>query len=80
MGSEMCIRDSVMVRTERYKLSVNALTREPADLYDMQEDPNELHNRVDDPQLASIRQELIDIAPRVEDMNTTEVENWNQAR
>ena len=70
----------VMVRTERYKLSVNALTREPADLYDMQEDPNELHNRVDDPQLASIRQELIDIAPRVEDMNTTEVENWNQAR
>lgn len=66
----------VMVRTEQYKLSVDALTREPADLYDMQEDPNELHNRVEDPELADVRKELIDLAPRVADMNTTEVEKW----
>ncbi len=48
------------MRTERYKLSVSATTREPLDLYDMQDDPDELHNRVDDPELASVRDSLIE--------------------
>ncbi len=49
-----------MVRTERYKMSVDARTRQPVDLYDMSEDPNELHNRVDDPALARVRRELLE--------------------
>jgi arylsulfatase A-like enzyme len=48
-----------MVRTDRYKMSVNTLTREPLDLYDMEEDPNELHNRVADPALQDVRDELL---------------------
>jgi arylsulfatase A-like enzyme len=49
-----------MVRTERYKMSVDARARQPVDLYDMSEDPNELRNRVDDPALARVRQELLE--------------------
>ncbi|MEE8399787.1 MAG: sulfatase-like hydrolase/transferase [Desulfobacterales bacterium] len=48
-----------MVRTDRYKMSVNTLTREPLDLYDMEEDPNELHNRVADPALQDVRDALL---------------------
>ncbi|HEY4382920.1 MAG TPA: sulfatase-like hydrolase/transferase [Ktedonobacteraceae bacterium] len=46
-----------MIRTERYKLVVN-----PADvneLYDLQEDPYELLNRYDHPELAPVRQTLM---------------------
>ena len=49
-----------MVRTDRYKMSVNSTTREPLDLYDMLDDPRELHNRVNDPALRSVQQELIE--------------------
>ena len=49
-----------MVRTDRYKMSVNTLTRETLDLYDMEEDPKELHNRVNDPSLETVRQELLE--------------------
>lgn len=44
-----------MVLTDRYKMTVDTRTREPLDLYDMAEDPHELHNRVDDPALAGVR-------------------------
>ena len=44
-----------MVLTDRYKMSVNTRTREPLDLYDMEEDPSELHNRVEDDALADVR-------------------------
>ena len=47
-----------MVLTDRYKMTVNTRTREPLDLYDMAEDPQELHNRVDDPGLAGVRKAL----------------------
>ena len=50
-----------MVRTDRYKMSVNTLTREPLDLYDMEEDPNELHNQVDNPSLKAVRDELLNV-------------------
>ena len=49
-----------MLRTDRYKMSVHATTREPLDLYDMREDPRELHNRVNDPALREIREGLIE--------------------
>lgn len=47
-----------MVLTERYKMTVNTRTREPLDLYDMDEDPKELHNRVEDPALAYVRESI----------------------
>ncbi len=47
-----------MVLTDRYKMTVNTRTREALDLYDMAEDPNELHNRVDDPLLAGVREAI----------------------
>ena len=49
-----------MVRTDRYKMSVNAATREPLELYDMLDDPRELHNRVNDPALRAVREGLIE--------------------
>ncbi|MHA2051062.1 MAG: sulfatase family protein [Promethearchaeota archaeon] len=48
-----------MVRTIRYKMSVDTLTRQPLDLYDMEEDPNELHNQVDNPSLKVVCDELL---------------------
>jgi len=48
-----------MIRTDRYKMSVNTLSRQPVDLYDMSDDPKELHNRVGDPSLKRIRGELL---------------------
>ena len=49
-----------MVRTDRHKLSVDTLTREPIDLYDMSEDPDELHNLIYDPAYQSVSKELIE--------------------
>lgn len=49
-----------MVLTDRYKMAVNSLTREPLELYDMVEDPNELNNRVNDPSFRQVRDELIE--------------------
>ncbi|HEY8455968.1 MAG TPA: sulfatase-like hydrolase/transferase [Actinopolymorphaceae bacterium] len=46
-----------MIRTHRHKLIIN-----PADeneLYDLQSDPHELHNRYHDPALAGVRRELM---------------------
>ena len=52
-----------MLRTDRYKMSVNAATREPLELYDMLDDPRELHNRVNDPALRAVREELFESDP-----------------
>jgi len=49
-----------MLRTDRYKMSVDTLTREPLDLYDMENDPDELHNRIDDPSLKQVRDGLLE--------------------
>ncbi len=46
------------VRTERYKLVLNMADQD--ELYDLAEDPGELHNRICDPSLADIRTELHD--------------------
>ncbi|GAG16029.1 unnamed protein product, partial [marine sediment metagenome] len=47
-----------MVLTDRYKMAVNSLTREPLELYDMADDPNELNNLVRDHSLKRVRDEL----------------------
>ena len=57
--SEFVGRDPYsMVLTDRYKMTVNTRNREPLDLYDMEEDPSELHNRVEDPALAGVRKAI----------------------
>ncbi len=46
------------IRTDRWKLSINLFDTD--ELYDLQEDPLERHNRIDDASLASIRNGLHD--------------------
>ena len=41
-------------------MAIGSITREPVELYDMQNDPNELENRVNDPALADVRQEMLE--------------------
>jgi arylsulfatase A-like enzyme len=49
----------VMVRDERYKLSANTADLASMDLYDLQEDPKELHNLVNDPALREVQESLL---------------------
>lgn len=49
---------AVMCRTTNYKY-VRRLY-EQDELYDLRDDPDELHNRIDDPALASVRQTLLE--------------------
>lgn len=46
-----------MIRTRRYKLVVNP--PDVNELYDLELDPHELHNRYDHPELADVRRELM---------------------
>lgn len=48
-----------MVRDERYKLAMNAITRRPLEMYDLRNDPRELHNLVKDPLYSGVRQQLL---------------------
>ena len=48
-----------MARTERYKMAVFTETRQPVELYDMENDPNELRNLVNDPSTEKVRKELL---------------------
>ncbi len=55
------------VRTQRHKLTLELISG-AGELYDLQEDPGEMHNRFDDAALASVRRELQDmIASRPDD-------------
>ena len=43
-----------MARTERYKLSIDSLTRKPVELYDLENDPSELRNVVGEKQYSGV--------------------------
>jgi arylsulfatase A-like enzyme len=47
-----------MVRNNKHKLVINTETRKPVEMYDLENDPNELNNLVNDPSLSATRQEL----------------------
>ncbi|MEL0048750.1 MAG: sulfatase/phosphatase domain-containing protein, partial [Gammaproteobacteria bacterium] len=47
-----------MARTDKYKMSIDSITREPLELYDMENDPDELENLVNEPSLAALREEM----------------------
>jgi arylsulfatase A-like enzyme len=63
----------VMVRTNEYKLSADAKTREPIELYDLAEDPAELHNLIEREDYAEIRQHLLNdvMNPMLSRLDTT---------
>ncbi|MDE0191011.1 MAG: hypothetical protein OXQ90_06610, partial [Gammaproteobacteria bacterium] len=48
-----------MARTERYKMTIDSLTRKPLELYDMGDDPQELFNLVDEPRLSGVRDRFL---------------------
>ncbi|MEM7363788.1 MAG: sulfatase-like hydrolase/transferase [Pseudomonadota bacterium] len=48
-----------MAREERYKLNFDAVTRTPLELYDLKEDPEELHNLVEHADVIDVRERLI---------------------
>jgi choline-sulfatase len=48
------------VRTDRYKMSIEAKSLRPVELFDLQEDPKEQINRVNDSSMAPVKKELFD--------------------
>ena len=49
-----------MARTERYKITIDSLTRQPLELYHMENDPDELRNLVDEPRLSGERDRFLE--------------------
>jgi choline-sulfatase len=49
-----------MVRDERYKLVVQSENLRPVEMFDLENDPDELKNLVNDPSLESVRKEFLD--------------------
>jgi len=48
-----------MARNEQYKMTIDSLTRQPLELYDMVNDPTELRNLINEPSLEDLRQEFL---------------------
>jgi arylsulfatase A-like enzyme len=49
-----------MVRNQRYKLAAEAVSLKPVEFFDLEDDPEELRNRVADPALQAVRDELLE--------------------
>ena len=48
-----------MARTEQYKMTIDSLTRQPLEMYDMENDPYELRNLVHEPRLSGVRDQFL---------------------
>ena len=48
-----------MLRTENHKLSIDAKSRQPIELYNLRADPNELHNLINNPDYSDVQQQLV---------------------
>ncbi|MCL5947049.1 MAG: sulfatase-like hydrolase/transferase [Chloroflexi bacterium] len=66
---------SVMVRTNRHKMIVRSFDR--WELYDLEQDPLELMNRIDDPEHAGVRRELEHLLLGWY-LRTSDVTPWNE--
>ena len=51
-----------MARDDRYKVTVDSATRKPLELYDMQDDPRELRNLVEDSGHHAVRERFVEEA------------------
>ena len=49
-----------MARTKNYKMTINSVTREPVEFYDIENDTNELTNLVNESSLSKVRDEIQD--------------------
>ena len=49
---------TIMCRNDRYKLAYHWSSDETDELYDLQQDPGELQNLIEDPTLAEVQSEL----------------------
>ena len=49
-----------MARTGQYKMTIDSLTRQPLELYDTENDPDELRNLVDEPRLLGVRNRFLE--------------------
>ena len=48
-----------MARTEQFKMTIDSLTRKPLELYDLENDPDELRNLVNEPRLLGVRDQFL---------------------
>ena len=63
-GKEHIFSDVIgfsMVRDERYKLACDVDSREPVELFDLEEDPDEDKNMVNDPVYESVKEQLLEV-------------------
>ena len=49
-----------MARTERYKMTIDSVTRQPLELYDLESDPDELRNLVGESRLSDVRRQFLE--------------------
>lgn len=49
----------VMVATERYRMTLERNSGTPCELFDLQEDPDELNNLVNDPEYEAVRNDIV---------------------
>ena len=49
-----------MARTEGHKMAIDSPTRQPFELYDMGNDPDELRNLVEEPGLSGVRDRFLE--------------------
>jgi arylsulfatase A-like enzyme len=71
-----------MVKTDRWKTAVDAKTKQPVELFDEVNDPNELRNLVNEPALEKVRQELGEryINHLLSHMDLAKFEAWEKRR
>jgi arylsulfatase A-like enzyme len=67
-------RHFVSAATRRYRLTYETTTNAPCELFDLQEDPDELRNRVNDPEFRELRDQMIQdlILPHMSDQKGEE--------
>jgi choline-sulfatase len=76
------VMGQTMIFDGQYKLGIESVSEKPEELYDVETDPNELNNRVEDPELQSVIQDLIEthIGPLRDRFDHDLYEHWLKMR